>query len=77
MEQDPVAPLREPPVRGVEPVGDAVVVHLAGELDLYNAEELRTALAQEMKSGPRRVILDLAGVDFLDSTVLGVLVEAR
>ena len=66
-----------PPVRGVEPARDAVVVHLAGELDLYNAEELRTALAQEMKSGPRRVILDLAGVDFLDSTVLGVLVEAR
>ncbi len=77
MEQDPVAPLREPAVRGVEPAGDAVVVHLAGELDLYNAEELRAALAQAMGARPRRVVLDLAGVDFLDSTALGVLIEAR
>jgi anti-anti-sigma regulatory factor len=45
MGDDSVAPLREPPVRAVEPVDSAVVVRLAGELDLYNAEEVRAALA--------------------------------
>jgi anti-sigma B factor antagonist len=77
MEQDPVAPLREPPVRDVETVGGAVVVHLAGELDLYNAEELRASLARATEGRPSRVVLDLADVDFLDSTALGVLIEAH
>ncbi len=71
------APLREPPVRGVDPVGDAVVVHLCGELDLYNAEELRTALTEALVGVPRRIVIDMADVDFVDSTALGVLIEAR
>ena len=72
-----VDPLREPPVRAVETIGDAVVVRLAGELDLYNAEEVRTALADAASSSPARVVVDLSEVDFVDSTALGVLVEAR
>src|SRR4051812_870335 len=45
MGDDLVEPLREPPVRGIESVDGSVVVRLGGELDLYNAEEVRTALA--------------------------------
>jgi anti-sigma B factor antagonist len=73
----PVGPLREHPVRAVETIGATVVVRLAGELDLYNAEEVRTALANAASSSPARVVVDLAEVDFVDSTALGVLVEAR
>lgn len=77
MGDDSVAPLREPPVRGVESVNGSVVVHLAGELDLYNAEEVRGALAEAIASSPERVVVDMAAVEFVDSTALGVLIEAR
>ena len=77
MGDDSVAPLREPPVRGVEAHDGAVVLFLAGELDLYNADELRAALDQAIARGPSRVVVDLSAVDFVDSTALGVLIEAR
>jgi anti-sigma B factor antagonist len=77
MGDEPVAPLREPPVRSVEAVNGAVVVHLAGELDLYNAEEIRAALETAIGGSPSRVVVDLAEVMFVDSTALGVLIEAR
>jgi anti-anti-sigma factor len=77
MGDDSVEPLREAPVRAVEPVDGSVVVRLAGELDLYNAEEVRAALTQAIESGPRRVVVDMAEVEFVDSTALGVLIEAR
>lgn len=70
-------PLREAPVRAVETVDGSVVVRLGGELDLYNAEEVRAALAQAIEGSPRRVVVDMAEVEFVDSTALGVLIEAR
>jgi len=77
MGDDFVAPLREPPVRGVETIGQAVVVRLAGELDLYNAEEVRSALGEAIGSSPERIVIDMSEVEFVDSTALGVLIEAR
>jgi anti-sigma B factor antagonist len=77
MGDDSVSPLRDPPVRGVESRDGGVVVQLAGELDLYNAEEVRRALAEAIASGPRRIVVDMTEVEFVDSTALGVLVEAR
>jgi anti-anti-sigma factor len=74
---DFVEPLREPPVRGVEAVNGAVVVHLAGELDLYNADEVRGVLAEAIAASPDRIVVDMADVQFVDSTALGVLIEAR
>jgi anti-sigma B factor antagonist len=77
MGDDLVSPLREPPVRGVSTIDGAVVVQLAGELDLYNADDVRAALAEAAEAEPRCVVVDLAAVEFLDSTALGVLIEAR
>ncbi len=76
-DDDLVSPLRKHPVIGVESRDGAVVVRLAGELDLYNAEEIRTALAETIRTKPRRIIVDMAAVEFIDSTALGVLIEAR
>ena len=69
--------LREPPVESVKRNGEAVVVSLAGELDLYNAHEVRAALLDECARGPERLVVDLSRVEFIDSTALGVLIEAR
>ena len=65
------------PVRNVTVNDDVVVVELAGELDLYTAEELRTALHTAASTAPIRLVVDLSEVRFVDSTTLGVLVEAR
>jgi anti-sigma B factor antagonist len=65
------------PVVGVSQNGDAVVVQLAGELDLYNAPAVRQALAEAVGQGAPRLVVDLSQVTFVDSTVLGAFVEAR
>jgi anti-sigma B factor antagonist len=69
--------IREEPVSGIERNGGSVVVSLAGELDLYNASSVREALIACCEEAPERLIVDLSGVKFIDSTALGVLIEAR
>ena len=68
---------RETPVAGVERRDGGVVVSLAGELDLYNAEDVRAELLRCVADPPERLVVDLAQVRFIDSTALGVLIEAR
>lgn len=53
-----------------------VVVAVSGDVDLANAPELRTCLADAVERHPA-VVVDLAGVEFMDSTGLGVLVAAH
>jgi anti-sigma B factor antagonist len=61
----------------VQEIGTARVVSLAGELDLYNAEAVREALLDAAAGSPERIVVDLGEVEFVDSTALGVLIEAR
>lgn len=68
---------REDPVTGVERNDGAVIVKLGGELDLYNAHVVRDALLEACAEAPDRLVVDLSGVKFIDSTALGVLIEAR
>jgi anti-sigma B factor antagonist len=68
---------REAAVTGVDRRDEAVVVALAGELDLYNAEEVRSALLDACAEEPEVFVVDLEQVTFIDSTALGVLIEAR
>jgi anti-sigma B factor antagonist len=55
---------------------DAYIVSLGGEIDLYTAPQLEQALQELTASGARRIVIDLAGASFIDSTVLGVLLNA-
>ena len=61
----------------VQAIGGACVVTLGGELDLYNAESVRKALLEAVADSPERIVVDLGEVEFIDSTALGVLIEAR
>jgi anti-sigma B factor antagonist len=69
--------LHEDPVKEVVSSDSALVVRLAGELDLYNAHVVREALFDAAAKGPGRLVVDLGAVKFIDSTALGVLIEAR
>jgi len=53
------------------------VLHVSGEVDLYTAPQLRERLACLVRKGNYAVVVDLEGVEFLDSTGLRVLVESR
>ena len=68
---------RESAVTGVDRRDGAVVLSLGGELDLYNAPQVRDALTGACADSPQRVVVDLSEVEFIDSTALGVLIEAR
>jgi len=68
---------RDAPVAGVEERDGAVVVRLAGELDLYNADRVREPLLDAAARDVDRLIVDLSELSFIDSTGLGVLIEAR
>jgi anti-sigma B factor antagonist len=51
------------------------LVSVSGELDLYTSERLQPAIDEATSVGADTVLLDLSGVDFVDSTALGVIVQ--
>ncbi|GGB75784.1 anti-sigma B factor antagonist [Knoellia flava TL1] len=53
---------------------DVVIVTVAGEVDVYTAPQLRSALEERLATGQNKIVVDLQGVAFIDSTGLGVLV---
>ncbi|MGI8421660.1 MAG: STAS domain-containing protein [Gaiellaceae bacterium] len=69
--------LGDHPVAGIDQQGEATIVRLQGELDLYNADAVRDALAAVASEAPERLVVELSAVSFIDSTALGVLIEAR
>jgi anti-sigma B factor antagonist len=54
--------------------GDWTIVEAKGEVDLYTAPRLKEQLVQLVGGGRPRIAVDLQGVEFLDSTGLGVLI---
>ncbi|MER7278509.1 STAS domain-containing protein [Dactylosporangium sp. NPDC000244] len=55
--------------------GESVLVTVEGELDYDTAGDLRAALLDALGRDPAAVTLDLAGLRFLDSSGLGVIVS--
>lgn len=49
------------------------VVPVPGDLDYYSADGLHHELAELIADGTRHVVLDMGGVEFMDSTGLRVL----
>jgi anti-sigma B factor antagonist len=69
--------LRRPALAELVERHGTVVVGFQGELDLHNAEEIRAALEDALGRRPERLVVDLSDVEFLDSTALGALLQAR
>jgi len=55
--------------------GDTAVVAATGEVDVYTAPALDAEITGLLQGGSSRLVVDLTGVSFLDSTGLGVLVK--
>src|SRR5919112_4398034 len=52
-----------------------VVIRIAGEIHATTAPALSERLSGALESGRHRVVLDLTGVEFIDSTGLSVLLN--
>ena len=61
-------------VRTEQLAGDAYLIALTGEVDLYTAPEFKQELLDAIAKGAKHVVVDLSGTTFIDSTTLGVLV---
>jgi anti-sigma B factor antagonist len=53
---------------------DCAVLRVTGEIDAYTAPQVREQVSRLVGDGTRHVVADLRGVNFLNSTGLGVLV---
>ena len=51
------------------------MLFLAGEVDLSHVTTLRNTAVEALDATPRRLVLDVSAVTFLDSAILGVLIR--
>jgi anti-anti-sigma factor len=68
--------MTEPFDVALEQRGDDLWVLPAGDLDLAAAPDFADALSLARSSDAATIVVDLAGLEFLDSTGIGVLVRA-
>ncbi|OXM55663.1 anti-anti-sigma factor [Amycolatopsis thailandensis] len=57
------------------PDGAAVVIAVAGEIDLTTSEDLKETVEEALEPAPGKLVVDLEGVEFCDSTGLATLVR--
>ncbi len=57
--------------------GDALILHVRGEIDLHSSPDLRTDLLSLLqKTSAKKLVLNLNDVPYMDSSAVAVLVEA-
>lgn len=59
----------------IVPEDGRVLVRLGGELDMSTVPILEARLREALDGGGRRLVVDLRGLDFIDSTGLTLLVR--
>ncbi|HEY1685640.1 MAG TPA: STAS domain-containing protein [Tepidisphaeraceae bacterium] len=63
-------------VTSAQQTGDELHATIVGEIDLHNSPSLRNHLLElDSKGQPKKVVLDLSGVPYMDSSAIAVLVE--
>ncbi len=55
--------------------GDAIVLALEGELDLATVDAVRESIEGARERSPSKIIVDLGGLTFIDSTGLALFVS--
>jgi anti-sigma B factor antagonist len=54
----------------------AIVLAPTGRLDVAGAPTLKDAIGEVVQNGPPRIVIDMEGVSFVDSTGLGSVIAA-
>lgn len=69
--------LEEPLIIEVSDEGNDTVLALRGELDPHTAPDLRREIDHVFEAGRSHLVLDLAGLSFIDSSGLRVVISAH
>jgi anti-sigma B factor antagonist len=59
-----------------ETINDVVVLKLEGRLDASSARDIREKVSSLSRENRVKLVIDMAGVDFIDSSGLGSLVSS-
>lgn len=65
-----------PPAIDSETLPDGVLIRLQGDIDFSRSPALRGDLIGLLKQNVQRMVIDLSGVPYMDSSGVAVLVEA-
>jgi len=57
--------------------GELHTISVSGELDVASAQVLEESLAEACAAGAKELVLDLGGVEFMDSTGLNAILQGR
>ena len=57
-----------------QPREGVAVIRLGGEVDVYTSPRVKQEILDLLNAGTSKLVVDLSGVDYLDSTGLGVLI---
>lgn len=57
--------------------GEHYTLTLSGELEIASAQLLEEAIADVCTAGAKELVLDLGGIEFMDSTGLGAILRGR
>jgi anti-sigma B factor antagonist len=68
--------MTEQPASTTRELNDGVLVSVAGDVNYARAPQLRAQLMDLLKTPRPRFVVDLAGVDYMDSSGVATLVEA-
>ena len=63
-------------VRKIRRENGAIVLELAGDIDLHRSVELRAGLLETIQEKPSVLVINMSEVGFMDSSGLATLVEA-
>lgn len=55
--------------------GDAAIISVSGDVDLYSSPEVRKAITKQCKKKVPVVVINLAKVEYMDSSGVATLVE--
>lgn len=61
-------------VSSERPSDELGIVALTGEVDIYTAPQFKEQMLALLDAGATKLLIDLTGVTFIDSTALGVLI---
>lgn len=63
------------PIQRVRTSGQTLVVDVAGDIDLHRSPEFQQSLMKLLDHRPRRIVINLAGVKYMDSSGVASLVK--
>lgn len=56
---------------------DVVIFAIQGQIDLYHAPELKEKIQEAIERGKNKVIINLEGVSYIDSSGIGALISSH